>query len=86
MTYPADIPSEDLKRIPGLFRRWELPEILKNQGAYRIENAGAHQDGTPLVAIYTDAEADQPDALSNDSNTDADTASARSGTIPRRPE
>ncbi len=86
MTYPADIPSEDLKRIPGLFRRWELPEILKNQGAYRIENAGSHQDGTPLVAIYADAEADQPDARNIASIKDAEANSARSGTISRQPE
>ena len=54
MIRKADLLSADLKRIPGLYRRWELPEILKNQRAYRIENAGAHQDGTPLVAIYAD--------------------------------
>lgn len=86
MNTTADPSSEDLKRIPGLFRRWELPEILKNQGAYRIENAGAHQDGTPLVAIYADAEADQPDVLNNASIKDAAAASVPSGTIPRRPE
>ncbi len=67
--------SADLKRIPGLYRRWELPEILKNQRAYRIENAGSHQDGTPLVAIYADAEAGQPDDLNNASNVTAEAAS-----------
>ena len=64
--------SADLKRIPGLYRRWELPEILKNQRAYRIENAGSHQDGTPLVAIYADALTD---------TTDADAGPAPAGTI-----
>ena len=29
-------------RIPGLYRRWELPEVLKNHQAYRIEDAGVH--------------------------------------------
>lgn len=50
----TDPMSEDLKRIPGLYRRWELPEILKNHRTYGIEKAGTHQDGTPLVAIYAD--------------------------------
>ena len=54
MNRKTDPVSADLKRIPGLYRRWELPEILKDQRAYRIENAGAHQDGTPLVAVYAD--------------------------------
>lgn len=42
----------EMVRIPGLFRRWELPEVLKNHHAFRIEDAGAHQDGAPLLAIY----------------------------------
>lgn len=50
-----DHPTDNLARVPGLYRRWELPEILKSQRAYRIENAGQHQDGTPLVAVYVDA-------------------------------
>ncbi|MBA4610726.1 hypothetical protein H1W37_03615 [Stappia taiwanensis] len=48
------VSSGEMFRIPGLYRRWELPEILKNHRTYRIEKAGAHQDGTPLVAIYAD--------------------------------
>jgi len=47
--------SGELVRIPGLYRRWELPEVLRNHRTYRIEKAGAHKDGTPLVAIYADA-------------------------------
>jgi hypothetical protein len=84
MIRKADILSADLKRIPGLYRRWELPEILKNQRAYRIENAGCHQDGTSLVAVYADAVTDTPDALTNAAVTEADTD--RSGTISRRRE
>lgn len=81
-----DLLSADLKRIPGLYRRWELPEILKNQRAYRIENAGVHQDGTPLVAIYADAEKGQPDDQHNASNQDSGVVSAPRGTISRRRE
>lgn len=52
MTNTNDISSEDLRRIPGLFRRWELPEVLAAYRCYRIEDAGAHADGTPLLALY----------------------------------
>lgn len=48
----ADDPGESLKRIPGLYRRWELPEILESQRKYHIEEAGNHADGTPLLAVY----------------------------------
>ncbi len=64
MNRNTDPMSEDLKRIPGLYRRWELPEILKNHRTYRIEKAGTHQDGTPLVAIYADTA--NPDTASCD--------------------
>ncbi|WP_287012356.1 hypothetical protein [Actibacterium sp.] len=86
MIRKADLLSADLKRIPGLYRRWELPEILKNRRAYRIENAGAHQDGTPLVAVYADAETGQPDDLHNASIKDAEGVALPAGTISRRLE
>ncbi len=86
MISKADLLSADLKRVPGLYRRWELPEILKNQRAYRIENAGSHQDGTPLVAIYADAEAGQPGDLHNAAINDAEPTSVPPGTMSRRPE
>lgn len=86
MIRKADLLSADLKRIPGLYRRWELPEILKNQRAYRIENAGSHQDGTPLVAVYADAVAGHPDDLNNASNENAEAASVPTGMMSRRSE
>ena len=51
MTCTDDI--DDLARLPGLFRRWELSNVLKTRRTYRLEEAGAHADGTPLVAVYT---------------------------------
>ena len=86
MIRKADPLSADLKRIPGLYRRWELPEILKNQRAYRIENAGAHQDGTPLVAVYADADTGQPEVLDNALNETAEAISVQAGTMSRRAE
>jgi hypothetical protein len=53
MTTPENTTTEDLKRIPGLFRRWELPEIFEANCDYHIEDAGTHVDGTPLVALYS---------------------------------
>lgn len=46
------VPAAEMVRLPGLFRRWELPEVLQSHQAYRIEDAGAHEDGTPLLAVY----------------------------------
>lgn len=54
------VPAAEMVRIPGLYRRWELPEVLKNHQAYRIEDAGAHQDGTPLLAVYAACDGDDP--------------------------
>lgn len=53
MTNTDDVAAHELSRIPGLFRRWELPEVLAAYRCYRIEDAGAHADGTPLLALYT---------------------------------
>jgi hypothetical protein len=44
---------EDLARMPGLYRRWEFSDVLETRRIYRLEEAGSHADGTPLVAIYT---------------------------------
>ena len=41
-----------LRRIPGLFRRWELAELLKPGEDYHLEDAGHADDGTPLLAVY----------------------------------
>jgi hypothetical protein len=49
------MPHEPLQRLPGLFRRWELAEVLKAQGRYQIEDAGMHADGTPLFAVFESA-------------------------------
>ena len=48
----ADLSPTDLKRIPGLYRRWELTEVFEPHRNYQIEEAGMHADGTPLLAIF----------------------------------
>lgn len=51
-----------LRRLPGLFRRWELAQVIVTGEDYRVENAGTASDGTPLYAIYTS----MPDARAAD--------------------
>jgi hypothetical protein len=52
MNRTADLSLEDFRRLPGLYRRWELTEVCEPNRNYQIEDAGAHADGTPLLAIY----------------------------------
>jgi len=52
MNRTADPSLEDFRRLPGLYRRWELTEICEPNRTYQIEDAGAHADGMPLLAIY----------------------------------
>jgi hypothetical protein len=49
-----DLPSPqcELRRLPGLFRRWELAQLLEAGEDYRIEDAGSAEDGTTLYAVY----------------------------------
>ena len=52
MTSNANLSLEDFRRLPGLFRRWELIEILRPGVHYHLEHAGSMQDGTPLLAVF----------------------------------
>lgn len=45
-------PSGEPRRLPGFYRRWELAEVLEQHGNCQVEDAGAHADGTPLVAVF----------------------------------
>lgn len=52
MLSPTPITFDAFRRLPGLFRRWELIEILRPGVHYQLEHAGAMQDGTPLIAVF----------------------------------
>lgn len=39
-------------RLPGLFRRWELAQVIEAGDDFHIEDAGTASDGTPLFAVY----------------------------------
>ena len=80
------IPTTEMVRIPGLFRRWELPEVLKNHHAFHIEDAGAHQDGTPLLAIYAASEGDPQVADDDVPDRGAGSLSRPTGAVSRPPE
>ncbi len=51
-TPPPKQAREDFVRLPGLFRRWELEQLLEPDAEFRIEMAGEAQDGCPLLAVY----------------------------------
>lgn len=42
----------ELRRLPGLYRRWELAELLAPGEDYHLEDAGETRDGTPLLVVY----------------------------------
>ena len=43
---------EEFIRLPGLYRRWEIEQVVEQGSAYHIEGAGAASDGTPLFAVF----------------------------------
>lgn len=45
--------TREMARVPGLYRPWELPQVLRLHEAFQIECAGTHEDGTPLLAVYS---------------------------------
>lgn len=48
---PRTHPDEFL-RLPGLFRRWELQDVVEAGPDFHFEEAGTASDGTPLIAVY----------------------------------
>jgi hypothetical protein len=52
---PKETPSVSptaFLRIPGLFRRWEIEQVLEPGADFHLEEAGAASDGTPLYAVF----------------------------------
>jgi hypothetical protein len=48
---PTEQP-EDFLRLPGLFRRWEIEQVLDAGFEFHIEEAGTASDHTQLFAVY----------------------------------
>lgn len=49
------VPDQVLRRLPGLFRRWELAQVIEAGKDYHVEDAGSACDGTSLYAVYVSA-------------------------------
>jgi len=52
---PPGVPvpkPEDFLRIPGLFQRWELQQVVRPGPEFYIAPGGKLTDGTQLFAIY----------------------------------
>ena len=48
-----DLPGdEDFIRLPGLFRRWELNDVIELGADFHLEDAAEAADGTQLIAVY----------------------------------
>ena len=48
----TETPGKDWFRLPGLFRRWELTDIVEPGENYFFEPAGASDAGVSLFAVY----------------------------------
>ena len=44
--------SEDFLRLPGLFRRWEIEQVIEGSDEFHVSAAGATEDGAELFAVY----------------------------------
>ena len=44
--------DEEPMRLPGLYRAWELWQVLEPGAEYRIEAAGETEDGAALIAVF----------------------------------
>ncbi len=49
---PSVAAEDDYARLPGLFRRWEIEQVLEPGLDFHLEEAGEASDGTPLFAVY----------------------------------
>ena len=54
---PQRTPNEFI-RLPGLFRRWELEQVVELGTDFHIEDAGTAADGTQLLAVYRRTQGD----------------------------
>jgi hypothetical protein len=46
------VPDQVLRRLPGLFRRWELGQIIEAGKDYHVEDASSASDCATLYAVY----------------------------------
>ena len=44
--------DREFLRLPGLFRRWEIEQVVEAGREFHIEEAGKACDGTQLFAVF----------------------------------
>lgn len=49
---PPILPDDEFLRLPGLFRRWELKDVIAAGPDFHFEEAGKLADGSQLFAVY----------------------------------
>lgn len=62
MNRTSELTPDELRRLPGLYRQWELTEVFEPNRFYKIESVGTHADGTPLLCVYVGSVSDGPHA------------------------
>lgn len=65
LSLPGD---EDFIRLPGLFRRWELNDVVELGADFHLEDAGEAADGTQLIAVYRRERRSPPNDSSSNPN------------------
>ena len=65
LNLPGD---EDFIRLPGVFRRWELNDVIDVGADFHLEDAGEAADGTPLIAVYRRERRSTPNDRSSNPN------------------
>jgi len=65
LNLPGD---EDFIRLPGLFRRWELNDVVELGADFHLEDAGEAADGTQLIAVYRRERRSTPNDSSSTNN------------------
>lgn len=45
-------PHDDFVRLSGLFRAWEVSQVLEPDSQFLLEPEGSTDDGEPLFALY----------------------------------
>ena len=48
----CDEDAREFVRVPGLFRRWEIEQLLESGADFHLEDAGTASDGTKLFAVF----------------------------------
>ena len=51
MTDLPTFPGDDFERLTGLFRVWELPQVIDDGAEFFIEPSGSTSDDEPLFAV-----------------------------------